>query len=182
MPRTRRWVLSTLLAGSLLAGCGFALRQPAQLPFTRLAIIGFKTPSPMADALRQSLPRTVTVVAQPRDAEVVLVALEDRFDKTVAASTAAGQVREFRLRLTLRFRLDRPDGSPQLPEQNLELTRDMSYSETAALAKQTEEAGLVREMRMDVAQQLLQMLAAATREPVAAAEAAPAQASPASAP
>jgi LPS-assembly lipoprotein len=158
--------LLTLLAGGLLAGCGFALRQPAQLPFTKLAIMGFKTPSPMADALRQALPRTVTVVTQQRDAEVVLVVLEDRFDRTVAASTAAGQVREFRLRLTLRFRLDRPDGSPQLPEQHLELTRDMSYSETAALAKQTEEAGLVREMRMDVAQQLLQMLAAATRQPV----------------
>ena len=52
-----------------------------------------------------------------------------------------------------------------LTDKQLELTRDMSYSETAALAKQTEEAGLVREMRMDVAQQLLQMLAAATRQP-----------------
>ena len=62
------------------------------------------------------------------------MALEDRFDKTVAASTAAGQVREFRLRVILRFRLDRPDGSNQLPEQRIELSRDMSYSETAALA------------------------------------------------
>jgi LPS-assembly lipoprotein len=112
-----------------LAGCGFKLREPAQLPFTRLAISGFRPASPMADALRQALPRTVTVVAQPKDAEVVLVVVEDRFDKTVAASTAAGQVREFRLRVTLRFRLDRPDGSPQLAEQQLELVRDMSYSE-----------------------------------------------------
>ena len=166
MHRARHWILLALTAGSLLAGCGFALRQPAQLPFTKLAISGFKTPSPMADALRQALPRTVTVVPQARDAEVVLVALEDRFDKTVAASTAAGQVREFRLRIILRFRLDRPDGSNQLPEQRIELTRDMSYSETTALAKQTEEAVLVREMRMDAAQQLLQMLGAATRQPL----------------
>jgi LPS-assembly lipoprotein len=157
--------LLLVLAAGVLAGCGFALRQPAQLPFTKLALSGFKTPSPMADALRQALPRSVTVVAQPRDAEVVLVALEDRFDKTVAASTAAGQVREFRLRVILRFRLDRPDGSNQLPEQRIELSRDMSYSETAALAKQTEEAVLVRDLRTDVAQQLLQMLAAATRQP-----------------
>lgn len=150
-----------LALSAALAACGFKLREPAQLPFTRLAISGFKPASPMADALRQALPRTVSVVAQPKDAEVVLVVLEDRFDKTVAASTAAGQVREFRLRVTLRFRLDRPDGSPQLPEQQLELARDMSYSETAALAKQAEEAGLVREMRMDLADQLLRMLAAA---------------------
>jgi LPS-assembly lipoprotein len=164
--RSARRALLAVSACALVAGCGFALRQPAQLPFSKLALSGFKAPSPMADALRQSLPRSVTVVALPRDAEVVLVALEDRFDKTVAASTAAGQVREFRLRVTLRFRLDRPDGSNQLPEQRIELSRDMSYSETAALAKQTEEAVLVREMRMDVAQQLLQMLAAATRQPL----------------
>ncbi len=160
MTVTRRTLLLAALGSTALAGCGFALRRPADLPFSKLAISGFKPNSPMAEALRQSLPRSVAVVAQPKDADVVLVAIEDRFDKTVAASTAAGQVREFRLRVTLRFRLDRPDGSSQLPETQLELTRDMSYSESAALAKQTEEAGLVREMRMDLAQQLLQMLAA----------------------
>ena len=163
MAVSRRTLLLAALGGLplavSLAGCGFALRQPTQLPFTRLAISGFKPASPMADALRRSLPATVTVVAQPHDAEVVLVVLEDRYDKTVAASTAGGQVVEFRLRVTLRFRLDKPDGSTRLGEQRLELTRDMSYSETAALAKQAEEAGLVREMRADLAQQLLQMLA-----------------------
>ncbi|HEX5686035.1 MAG TPA: LPS assembly lipoprotein LptE [Ideonella sp.] len=163
MTVTRRTLLLATLGSIALAGCGFALRRPAELPFSKLAISGFKPNSPMAQALRQSLPRSVTVVAQPKDADVVLLAIEDRFDKTVAASTAAGQVREFRLRVTLRFRLDRPDGSPQLPETQLELTRDMSYDETAALAKQVEEAGLVREMRMDLAQQLLQMLAATGR-------------------
>jgi LPS-assembly lipoprotein len=140
--------------GAALSGCGFALRRPAELPFRRIVIAGFKPRSPMAEALRQALPRSVAVV---------LLAIEDRFDKTVAASTAAGQVREFRLRVSLRFRLDHPDGTPQLAEQTLELTRDMSYSETAALAKQAEEAVLVREMRMDLAQQLLQMLAATGR-------------------
>lgn len=163
---SRRGALRAALGGvgvAALAGCGFALRRPAELPFSRIVIAGFAPQSPMAQALRQALPRSVTVVEQPRDADVVLVALEDRFDKTVAASTAAGQVREFRLRVTLRFRLDHPDGTPQLPEQMLELTRDMSYSETAALAKQTEEAVLVREMRMDLAQQLLLMLEATGR-------------------
>lgn len=170
----RRWLLAALGGPVLLSGCGFALRRPAELPFSKLAIAGFKPNSPMAEALRQSLPRSVTVVAQPKDADVVLLAIEERFDRTVAASTAAGQVREFRLRVALRFRLDRPDGSPQLPETQLELTRDMSYDETAALAKQVEEAGLVRDMRMDLAQQLLQMLAATGHKVRQAAAAQPA--------
>jgi LPS-assembly lipoprotein len=155
------------LAASALAGCGFELRRPERLPFNRLALTGFQPRSPLAEALRQALPSQVKVVAHPNEAEMVLVAIEERFDKTVAASTAGGQVREFRLRVTLRFRLDRPDGSPQLGETRLELTRDMSYSETAALAKQAEEAGLVREMRADLAQQLLHMLAATGPRPAA---------------
>jgi LPS-assembly lipoprotein len=160
-PRRRFVALAGAFASALLAGCGFKLRQPVQLPFTRLAISGFKPASPMAEALRQALPPSVTVVNRPLDAEVVLVVLEDSNDKIVAAYTAAGQVREFRLRVTLRFRLDKPDGGAQLSEQRLELVRDMSYLEKDALAKQTEEAGLVRDMRQDMAQQLLQMLAAA---------------------
>jgi LPS-assembly lipoprotein len=159
--QAKRRSLVAFAAAAMLAGCGFKLRQPVQLPFTRLAISGFKPASPMADVLRQALPSTVTVVNRPLDAEVVLVVLEDRYDKVVAASTAAGQVREFRLRVTLRIRLDKPDGGVQLAEQRLELVRDMSYSEEFALAKQTEEAGLVRDMRQDLAQQLVQMLAAA---------------------
>jgi LPS-assembly lipoprotein len=156
----RRRTALLALAAAALAGCGFELRRPERLPFSRLALTGFQPRSPVADALRQALPSQVRVVSGPAEAEMVLVAIEERFDKTVAASTAGGQVREFRLRVTLRFRLDRPDGSPQLGETRLELTRDMSYSETAALAKQAEEAGLVREMRADLAQQLLHMLAA----------------------
>jgi LPS-assembly lipoprotein len=166
LPLRRRTVIAATGPALLalgLAGCGFALRRPAELPFSRIVIAGFRPQSPMAEALRQALPRSVTVVELPKDADVVLMALEDRFDKTVAASTAAGQVREFRLRVSLRFRLDHPDGTPQLAEQTLELTRDMSYSETSALAKQTEEAVLLREMRMDLAQQLLHMLAATGR-------------------
>lgn len=158
MARRRTALLA--LAAAAVAGCGFELRRPERLPFSRLALTGFQPRSPLAEALRQALPSQVRVVAGPGEAEMVLVAIEERFDKTVAASTAGGQVREFRLRVTLRFRLDRPDGSPQLGETRLELTRDMSYSESAALAKQAEEAGLVREMRADLAQQLLHMLAA----------------------
>ena len=151
MARRRTALLA--LAAAALAGCGFELRRPERLPFSRLALTGFQPRSPVADALRQALPSQVRVVSGPAEAEMVLVAIEERFDKTVAASTAGAQLRAA-------VRPVQADGSPQLGETRLELTRDMSYSETAALAKQAEEAGLVREMRADLAQQLLHMLAA----------------------
>jgi len=154
---------ATLGTGMALVGCGFHLREPADLPYTRLALTGFAHRSPMVDALRQVLPTSTRVIDRTSDAEVVVVALDDRFQKTVVASTAAGQVREFRLRVTLKFRLTSADGKPLIEDTELEQSRDLSYIETSALGKEEEEAVLVREMRNDIAQQLLQMLSAVGR-------------------
>lgn len=151
-----------VLALALLpfGGCGFALRRPPQLGFARITLAGFKSRSPMAEALRDELARSVKVVEDPSQADVVLTALEDVDARTVAASTAAGQVREFRLRLKLRFTLTRPAGSVLLPPTEIEQVRDLSYTETAALAKAEEEATLVRDMRADIVAQVLRVLSA----------------------
>ncbi len=167
LARGRRTALGIGLCGvaasSLLAACGFTLRMPTELPYTRIALVGFARPSPMADAVRLALPASTRVVDAPAQSEVVLQALDDHLDRTVAASTTAGQVREFRLRVVLKFRLTRPDGQALLADTELEQTRDLSYSETAALAKQTEEAMLLREMRADLARQLVRMIAVASQ-------------------
>jgi LPS-assembly lipoprotein len=76
------------------------------------------------------------------------------------ASTSAGQVREVQLRVRLRFRVATPSGKLLLAAAELLLTRDMSYSETAALAKMQEEALLYRAMEDDIAAQVLRRLAA----------------------
>jgi LPS-assembly lipoprotein len=157
------WLPAMALLGPALAGCGFELRRPAELPYTRIALTGFAKGSAMAEALRLALPASARIVEAPKDAEVVLAALDDHLYRIVAASTSAGQVREFRLRVLLKFRLTRPDGKMLLADTELEQSRDLSYSETAALAKQAEEAALLREMRADLAQQVLRMLAAAGR-------------------
>lgn len=162
---TRRTALRAPLAalGAALAlpGCGFALRQPPTLPWRRLALRGFAPRSPMADALRQALPAEVRWVQNPAEAELVIHALEDRLHRTAVSSTAAGLVRELRLRVVLKLRLQRPDGTLLLPDTELEQSRDMSYNESSALAKEAEENVLVREMRADIARQVLRLLAAA---------------------
>ena len=163
MSDRRTWLQGALagLGAGVLAGCGFQLQQPVALGISRLALSGFNSRSQMAAALRRALPASVTEVARPADAQVTVQALDDRHERTVAASTAAGQVREFRLRVSLRFQLLRGDGSVLLPDTLLELQRDMSYTETAALAKEAEQALLVQDMRDDIARQLLRMLAQA---------------------
>jgi LPS-assembly lipoprotein len=77
----------------------------------------------------------------------------------VVASTAAGQVRELQLRLRFEFRLSTPGGRELIPATELLLSRDLSYSESFALAKAQEEAEIYAAMQTDIVQQLLRRLA-----------------------
>jgi LPS-assembly lipoprotein len=144
----------------MLAGCGFQLRQPPKLPFTSIALVGFAPRSPLADEFKRQLERQVAVLTTPDKAEVVLQALVDLREKSTVASTAAAQVRELQLRLKFDFRAHTPGGRELIPRDELLLMRDLNYSETAALAKEAEEAELYREMQADVVSQVLRRLAA----------------------
>lgn len=156
-----------LAAGAAaLGGCGFRLRQPVSLAYRRIALVGFAPRSPMAEALRAALPPATQVQDSPHGADVVLTAVQDRFYRTVVGSTATGQVRELRLRVLLKYQLATPEGKLLVPETELEQSRDMSYTETAALAKEAEETTLVREMRTDIARQLLHVLATTGQQPL----------------
>jgi LPS-assembly lipoprotein len=147
-------------SSALLAACGFQLRQTPPLPMRSIALVGFKSNSPLAATLKQELERSgVALRDNPAQAEAVFDTLADAREKTVAASTAAGQVREVQLRVRLRFRLATPAGRLLLPASDLLLTRDMSYNETAALAKQQEELLLYRAMEDDIVSQVLRRLA-----------------------
>jgi LPS-assembly lipoprotein len=159
MRASRRLVL--ISGAALVAGCGFKLRQWPTLPFRTLALTGFASNSPLAAALKRELALAgVSVIDQPGRADAVMEALVDAREKTVAASTAAGQVRELQLRTRLRFRVGTPQGRLLLAPVDLLLTRDLSYSETAALGKAQEEAQLYSAMDDDIVVQVMARLAA----------------------
>ncbi len=156
--RRRLALLAPVVAA--LVGCGFQLRRPPKLNFTTIQLIGFPQRSPFTEDLRRHIEAsgsTRVVEAQP---QVILEALEDARDKSVAAQTSAGQVREFTLRTRLRFRLRTPAGRILIPPTELMLMRDMSYNETNALAKEQEEAMLNRSMQNDIVEQVMRQLAA----------------------
>ena len=156
---TRRRLLA-LLPAAALAGCGFTLRRAPELPFQRIALLGFATRSPLADELRRSLAdAAVQVVDTPGQADVALHALTEKRTKAVVASTAAGQVRDMTLRLIFNYRLATPGGHALIAATEISLSRDMSYSETTALAKTQEEAELYAAMQADIVQQVLRRLA-----------------------
>ncbi|MDE2393847.1 MAG: hypothetical protein KGM91_00280 [Burkholderiales bacterium] len=157
----RRRIALCFLGTVVLAACGFELRRPQPLAFKSIALVGFAADSPLRVALERELRAAgIALRDNPAQAEVVFDALADARTKTVAAFTAAGQVREVQLRVRLRFRAATPAGALLLPPAELLLTRDLSYNETAALAKQQEETLLFRAMDEDVVAQVLRRLGA----------------------
>ena len=160
MNLNRRSLLA--ITASVLAGCGFALRRAPALHFRSIALTGFKARSPLADELRKNIDasKTTLVIEAVAQAQVVLQALTDVRERSVVASTAAGQVRELTLRARLSFRLHTPSGKELIPATEILLSRDMSYSESTALAKEQEEAQLFRAMQSDIVAQVMRILAA----------------------
>lgn len=155
---------SASLALVSLSGCGFALRKAPDFAFTTL-YSGLAESSPLGVELRRSLEATrkVKVISDARqinEAQVVLDVLLDQREKVVLSLNATGQVREFQLRLRFRFRLRTLAGKELIPASEISLQRDISFNESAVLAKEAEEALLYRDMQSDVVQQIIRRLAA----------------------
>lgn len=157
----RRGLLMAAASSLLLAGCGFELRKAPIFAFKSVAVPGTTA---FANAVRRNLRATGTVTVVPADqlqtAEAIVDILTESRDNLVLSTNASGQVREFQLRLTVRFRVRTPAGKELLGATEIQQTRDITYNETAALAKEGETELLYRDMQADIAQQMLRRLAA----------------------
>lgn len=147
-----------------LAGCGFQLRQPPTFAFKSI-YTGVAPTSVLGSELKRNLAamgsvELITDAAQQQKADVILDVLQELRQKIVVGTNAAGQVREFQLRLTFRFRLRTPKGKELIPDTEMVQQRDISFNESAVLAKETEEALLYRSMQTDIVNQLMRRLAA----------------------
>ena len=164
----RRFCL-TLLATSMtlgFAGCGFALRKTPNFAFKSL-FSPFAESSLLGIELKRSLEsggkvRVISDVRQIDQAEVILDVLQDQREKTVVAVNASGQVREFQLRIRFQFKLRSAKGKELIPTTEILQKRDISFNESAVLAKETEEGLLYREMQSDIVQQIMRRLATVT--------------------
>jgi LPS-assembly lipoprotein len=160
--RRRLFAAATLTL--VLAGCGFQLRQAPTFAFHTI-YIGAAPNSSLGNELKRTIAYSegLTVVGEATRAEsaqVVLDVLADTREKVVVGLSASGQVREFQLRTRLKFKLRTPQGKELIPETELLQQRDISFNESAVLAKEAEENLLYRDMQTDIVQQLMRRLAA----------------------
>ena len=164
----RRTLLISSLAGTALSGCGFRLRNSQEFAFTTIAI----TPtagSPVAQDLaryfgKASVP--LAPIAGSAPAEVVLQIVQEARERNIVAVNASGQVRELQLWIRLKFKVRTAQGIDLIDTTEISQQRDISFSESSALAKEAEEVLLFRDMQRDIVQQMLRRLAALKLPPL----------------
>jgi LPS-assembly lipoprotein len=160
----RRRLFSLGWMAAVLTGCGFKLRQTGDYPFKSL-YANFSLNTPLGSELRRNLLGTgkielLTDPAQMSKADVILDILSEVRQPVVVGLNASGQVREMQLRLRVNFRLRTPSGDELIEPVELYQQRDLSFTETAALSKEIEQAMLFREMQLDIVQQIMRRLGA----------------------
>ena len=161
-PMLNRRAVVAGLAASVLAGCGFKLRSSQTFAFQTLAVTPERNGLVAADLIRY-FGKAIVPLVPVRGSEppqVVVDILQEVRDKNVVGVNASGQVREFQLRLRLLFRVRLPDGHELIAPTEIAQQRDISFNESAVLAKEAEEVLLFRDMQSDILQQLLRRLAA----------------------
>jgi LPS-assembly lipoprotein len=156
--------LGSLALSPLLTACGFALRKPPDFAFKTI-YTGVAPNSLLGVELKRNLAAAggvmlITDAAQQNKADVILDVLQELREKVVVGVNASGQVREFELRLRLRFRLRTPQGRELISDTEMFQQRSLSFNEAVVLAKEAEEQLLYRNMQSDIVQQLLRRLAA----------------------
>ena len=155
------------MAGGLLAGCGFKLRGEQNFSFETISVVAPQGGAVAVD-LRRALGARVREIPAGQVAgpgHVTMDILNEQREKTVVGVNAAGQVREFQLRIRVRFRLRGVGGRDLIADTEILQQRDISFNESAVLAKEAEEGLLYRDMQNDIVQQLMRRLAVVSLAP-----------------
>ena len=164
MNPTRRLLVSavSVLIMTCLSGCGFKLRGTtpnSQLSFESV-YIETASGTPLERQLRGAiLSQGNTVLAtDPKTAAVTLRILSEAQEKKILTLNAQGQVREFSLLYRIRFEVADKENKKLLEPNELALQAFLSYSESQALAKETEERMTYDDLRRDAVSQIMRQL------------------------
>ena len=141
----------------LLSACGFHLRGAYTLPYESLYI-----DLPDNSVLGAGLKRQIRASGGTRmpelkeEAQAIFLQITELRERQILS--LSGRVREVRLRFRFAFRVVDPKGRDLVPTTGIELSRDLTYDDSAILAKDQEEQLLWRDMESDLVQQVLRRL------------------------
>jgi len=156
-----RATLAALGAVVAVTACGFHLRGDSGYPFTTV-FLATAPAAPIAVELKRSLVG-VTVVDTANAAQAILDIAPVVDDKQILSLSGGGRVREFMLTKRVSFRLHDADGRDWLPAAEITVRRAYAYSESEVLAREQQEARLLKEMQTDAVQQIVRRLQSARK-------------------
>lgn len=153
--------LILLAAVLFLTACGFHLRGTfsGQLPYRNL-YIDLPEYSDVGISLRRYVAAMEkTRLAKTRDeADAVFEQVADSREKSILSVNSSGQVREYRLQARYSFRIVDAKGREMVPVNEVQLMRDVTFNDSAILAKDQEEILLWRDINVDLVNQILRRL------------------------
>jgi LPS-assembly lipoprotein len=153
-------LLGLLLVASAITslnGCGFQLRGQALLPFAAAFVEAPET-SKVASALRRSLSSQQKLAPTSADAPVRIKLDKESYKKNILALSGGGKVREYRLEYRVQMSVTNVAGVILVEPTEIHLSNDFSYTDAQVLAKEAEEASLIRSMEQDALRQILRRL------------------------
>jgi LPS-assembly lipoprotein len=154
--------LSIALIALLLTACGFHLRGAYVFPFKTASIEVPGALPEFAVQLKRVLQNegSINVVESTAKPQARIRMLEIFTDKRILSLSSGGKVREFALEQRIRFDVVDENDRELLAPTTIAATRDFSFSDAQALAKEGEERLLRADMQSDLIAQVLRQLQA----------------------
>jgi LPS-assembly lipoprotein len=152
----------------LIAGCGFHLRQPAQLPVSmqRTYIADFGSNRELVRALNRSLTTpTTSVTHEATTATAILKILNSKQSRRVLSVSNTGQPLEYQIAYEVEFSLITASGKTLLEPQVLTLTRNYNYSTTAIIGDSEQADLLYKALADNMAELIMFRIDAVNRNP-----------------
>lgn len=148
--------LFALIFTTLLSACGFHLKGTQYNAVLPVAVWHLEGDAYVQQALVQALYSSGAKVKQGANAEIKIVSVE--YGKDIYTITRAAKLNEYLLRLQVVVQVHR-NGQAWGEPMQLQTKRVMRYSDSEILGKQDDEQTLWREMREDIATQIVHRLA-----------------------
>lgn len=156
--RVFRFPVSLAVLLSLLAGCGWHMRQAVDLPPDRRTVFvqGLAANNRFVGTLHEIMRQSDGQVVRDSDkAGFILNVSSENFDRREVSLSETGKANQYELTYRLFFSLQTPEGEIILPEQKLQVIRDYFNPQINVIGKSEEEWLIRKDMYEEAARALL---------------------------